>query len=180
VPPSRTPSVVADWRIERLERSHDRQTFARGRPLLDEFIVRLVSQYEKRNLGRTYVACRPGERQVIGYYTLASGAIAFQNLPEASARKLPKHPVPVVLLARLAVDRSAQGQGLGEGLLLDALGRCLGLADKIGIHAVEVDAIDQPAQAFYEKYGFTALPDSLLRLDLPLSTVRDALKPPGT
>ncbi len=171
---------MANWRIERLERSHERQSFACGKPPLDEFIVRLVSQYEKRNLGRTYVAVRPGERQVVGYYTLASGAIAFQNLPEVSARKLPKYPVPVVLLARLAVDGSAQGQGLSEGVLLDALDRCLGLADKVGIHAVEVGAIDQPAQAFYEKYGFTALLDSPLHLYLPLSTIRDALKPPGT
>ena len=167
---------MADWRIERLERSHERQAFACGKPPLDEFIVRLVSQYEKRNLGRTYVAVSQGERRVVGYYTLASGAIAFQNLPEATARKLPKHPVPVILLARLAVDRSAQGQGLGEGLLLDALDRSLGLADKVGIHAVEVDAIDEPARAFYEKYGFTALPDSPLHLYLPLSTIRDSLK----
>jgi GNAT superfamily N-acetyltransferase len=170
---------MADWRIERLERSHERSSFACGKPPLDEFIRRLVSQYEKRNLGRTYVAVRPGERQVIGDYTLASGAIAFQNLPASAAKKLPKHPVPVVLLARLAVDQSAQGQGLGEVLLIDALDRCLGRADKVGVHAVEVDAIDQPAGAFYEKYGFVALPDSQLHLFLPLSTIRDSMKPPG-
>ena len=166
---------MADWLIERLGRSHERPAFDCGKSPLDEFIARLVSQYEKRNLGRTYVAVRPGERRVIGYYTLASGAIAFQNLPEDSARKLPKHPVPVILLARLAVDRSAQGQGLGEGLLLDALSRCLGLADEVGVHAVEVDAIDRQARAFYEKYGFVPLPDSESHLFLPVSTMRDSL-----
>jgi GNAT superfamily N-acetyltransferase len=170
---------MAEWQIERLERSHDRTSFACGKPPLDEFIRRLVSQYEKRNLGRTYVAVRPGDRQVIGYYTLAAGAIAFQNLPAPAAKKLPKHPVPVVLLARLAVDQSAQGQGLGEALLIDALDRCLGLADQVGLHAVEVDAIDQPARAFYEKYGFVPLPDSPLHLFLPLGTIRDSLKRPG-
>ena len=86
-----------------------------------------------------------------GYYMLASGAIAFQNLPENAARKLPRHPVPVVLPARLAVDAQAQDQGLRENLLLDALGRCLGPADRLGVHAVEVDAIDPQAAAFYRK-----------------------------
>jgi GNAT superfamily N-acetyltransferase len=133
---------MADWQIERLERGHVRDVFSCGKPPLDEFIQRLVSQYEKRNLGRTYVAVRPGEKQVLGYYTLASGAIPFQNIPEPSARKLPRHPVPVILMARLAVDQSVQGQGWGEGLLTDALQRGLGLADKLGINAIEVDAID--------------------------------------
>src|SRR4051794_6762095 len=116
-----TPGVMTDWKIEWLDRTHDRDRFTCGKGPLDDFIRRLVSQYEKRNLGRTYVAARPAERTVCGYYTLASGAIEFQDLPQPSARKLPKHPVPVILLARLAVDRSAQGQGLGEALLLDAL-----------------------------------------------------------
>lgn len=163
-----------DWRIEPLGREHDRAAFSCGKPPLDDFIRRLVSQYEKRNLGRTYVAVRPGEARVCGYYTLASGAVAFEHLPEASAQKLPRHPVPVVLLARLAVDQTEQGRGLGERLLIDALRRCLELANRLGIHAVEVDAIDQPARAFYEKYGFVPLLDRELHLFLPIATIRDA------
>jgi GNAT superfamily N-acetyltransferase len=170
---------MADWQIERLDRSHDRGSFTCGKPPLDEFLRRLVTQYEKRNLGRTYVAVLPGEKRVSGYYTLASGAIAFQNLPEPTARKLPGHPTPVVLLARLAVDQRAQGQGLGETLLIDALGRCLGLAEEIGVHAVEVDAIDPQARAFYEKYGFVPLPDSELHLFLPIATIQDSMKRDG-
>jgi GNAT superfamily N-acetyltransferase len=166
---------MGDWRIEPLGRHHVREAFSCGKPPLDDFIRRLVSQYEKRNLGRTYVALQAGEKQVCGYYTLAASAVAFQNLPEASAGKLPKHPVPVILLARLAVDQAAQGQGLGEILLVDALRRCLGLADALGIHAVEVDAIDQQARAFYAKYGFVPLVDSELHLLLPVSTIRDGL-----
>jgi hypothetical protein len=119
-----------------------------GKPPLDDFILKLVSQYEKRNMGRTYVAVKPGEVQVRDYYTIASGAVPFLNLPAPSARKLLRHPVPVILLARLAVDHSAQGQKLVESLLLDALGRSLTLAEALGIHAVEVDAIDQQAKAF--------------------------------
>jgi len=141
---------MADWRIERLSRSHDRSGFSCGKPPLNEFLRTLVSQYEKRNLGRTYVAVLPGDTKVCGYYTLASGGIAFQ--------KLPRHPVPVVILARLAVARDAQKKGLGDALLLDALRRGVQLADQLGIHAVEVDAIDQQARKFYEKYGFVPLP----------------------
>jgi GNAT superfamily N-acetyltransferase len=167
---------MTDWHIERLDRSHDRSSFTCGKSPLDEFIRRLVSQYEQRDLGRTYVAVCPGEKQVSGYYTLASGAITFQNLPESTARKLPKHPLPVVLLARLAVDQATQGQGLGDALLIDALRHCVELADKVGIHAVEVDAIDRQARAFYEKYGFVPLPDSELHLFLPVATIRDSFK----
>ncbi len=169
---------MANWQIERLERAHVRDTFTCGEPPLDEFIRRLVSQYEKRNLGRTYVAVRPGEKQVLGYYTLASGSIAFQNLPESSARKLPRHPVPMILLARLAVDQSIQGQGWGEGLLIDAFQKSLGLADTLGIHAVEVDAIDQPAKSFYEKYGFLPLLDHAFHLFLPVATIQTAIQRP--
>jgi len=116
---------------------------------------------------------------VRGYYTIASGAVPFLNLPAPSARKLPRHPVPVILLARLAVDHSAQGQTLGESLLLDALGRSLTLAEALGIHAVEVDAIDQQAKAFYQKYGFQPLLDAELHLYLPVATIRDAFDRPS-
>jgi GNAT superfamily N-acetyltransferase len=167
---------MADWQIERLARHHERSGFSCGKPPLDDFILRLVTQYEKRNLGRTYVAVRQGESQIRGYYTLASGAVPFQNLPEPAAKKLPKHPVPVVLLARLAVDQSAQGQGLGEALLLDALRRSASLADKLGIHAVEVDAIDQQAKCFYEKHGFVPLLDDKLHLFLPTATIHDVFE----
>jgi predicted N-acetyltransferase YhbS len=86
---------------------------------------------------------------VIGYYTLAAGAVAFEHVPRGGSRKLPKHPVPVVLLARLAVDRSARGKGLGEALLLDALRRAVHLSANLGVHAVRVDALDDAAAAFY-------------------------------
>lgn len=165
---------MADWRIERLDRSHERAEFECGKPPLDDFIRKLVSQYEKRNLGRTYVVVRGEEKRVFGYYTLASGSVAFASLPEDAAKKLPRHPVPVVLLARLAVDKAARGQRLGEMLLVDALRRALSLADRVGVHAVEVDAIDAEAKAFYEKYGFVALHDQELHLYLPVTTIRTA------
>jgi GNAT superfamily N-acetyltransferase len=120
--------------------------------------------------------CDLAKKRVCGYYTLASSAVHFDHVPTALTRKLPKHPVPVVLLGRLAVDQSAQGQGLGETLLMDALKRCLDLSQQIGVHAVEVQAIDDSARAFYEKYGFVPLLDGALHLFLPLTTVETLLK----
>jgi GNAT superfamily N-acetyltransferase len=163
-----------DWRIERLGKQHDRSRFDCGKAPLDDFLRSLVSQYEKRNLGRTYVAVHPGENRVLGYYTLASRSISFQNLPAEAARKLPRHPLPVILPAHLAVDRSAQGSGLGRALLADALKRSLGLADRLGVHAVEVDAIDAAAKAFYQKFGFVPLLDNASHLYLPMVTIKSA------
>ncbi len=164
-----------DLRIEPLGRSHVRDRFDCGQPSLDDFLRALVTQYEKRNLGRTYVAVRGSDPRVLGYYTIASSALAFEALPSKIAKKLPRHPVPAVLIARLAVDRSAQGQRLGEKLLLDAFARCLELSERLGIHVVVVEAIDEQAKAFYEKYQFIALLDRPLHLYLPISTVRDVL-----
>lgn len=166
---------MTEWRIERLAPAHERSGFSCGKPPLDDFLRLRVSQYEKRNLGRTYVAVRPDEAQVYGYYTLASGAVAFEHLPDPTSRKLPRHPVPVILVARLAVDQRVHGQGLGETLLFDALHRSVELADKLGIYAVEVDAIDEAAKAFYLKYGFSTLLDNALHLFLPIATAKDAL-----
>jgi GNAT superfamily N-acetyltransferase len=166
-----------DWRVERLARTHIRDRFDCGQPSLNDFLRTLVGQYEKRNLGRTYVAVRGSDSQVYGYYTIASGAVAFDHLPAEAAKKPPRHPLPVVLVARLAVDRVAQGQRLGEKLLLDALARSVELSDQLGIHAVVVDAIDQQAKAFYQKYRFIPLLDSEFHLYLPITTVRTLLKP---
>jgi GNAT superfamily N-acetyltransferase len=164
-----------DVRIEPLGRSHVRDQFDCGRPSLNDFLRVLVTQYEKRHLGRTYVAVCGSDPRVLGYYTIASGSLAFEALPSKAAKKLPRHPVPTVLIARLAVDRTAQGQHLGEKLLLDALARCLELAARVGIHAVVAEAIDDQAKVFYEKYQFIALLDRPLHLYLPISTVRDVL-----
>ncbi len=168
-----------EWRIERWDRSHERGEFCCGKASLDDFLRSFVSQYEKRKLGRTYVAVRPGEKQVLGYYTLAAGSVSFQNLPSGAAKKLPRHPVPVVLLARLAVDQTTRGRGLGKELLTDALKRCLELSESLGMHAVEVDAIDEGAKAFYQKYGFVPLLDNDLHLYLPLATIADAFVKKG-
>jgi len=167
---------VDEWRIERLDRGHVREGFDCGKPSLNDFLRALVSQYEKRNLGRTYVALQGEDRRVLGYYSLASGGMEAASLPANQAKKLPRHDVPVILLARLAVDQSVHGKGLGGLLLRDAMTRSLDLSEKLGIHAVVVDALDAGAKAFYERFGFMPLADDEMRLFLPLSTIRSAAK----
>ena len=162
---------MAEWRIEPLRASHERGEFSCGKASMDAFLRLRASQYEKRRLGRTYVALFPGATTVAGYYTLAAGAIAVANLPPEAGKRLPKHPVPVILLGRLAVDQRARGQGLGKALLRDALRRSLELSEKLGLFAVEVLAIDVEAKEFYTKYGFVPLADNDLHLFLPIRTI---------
>lgn len=166
---------MVDWIIEPFGKAHDRSAFTCGKPSLDDFIRTRSSQYEKRRLGKTFVVVSKGKKLVIGYYTLAAGAVRFEHLPTEASRKLPKHPIPVILLARLAVDQSAQGKRLGEGLLLDAFQRSLDLSGNLGAHAVEVNALDDSAAAFYVKYGFTPLLDNPKHLYLPLATIEKVL-----
>jgi predicted N-acetyltransferase YhbS len=120
-------------------------------------------QYEKRNLGCTYVAVGNADQTVPGYYALENGSIEVASLPAKQPQKLPRHAVPVVLLARLAVGRGVHGQGLGGLLLRDVLVRSLDLAKKPSIHAVIVDAIDAEAKTFYERFGFLTLADGTMR-----------------
>src|SRR5271168_4307035 len=96
---------------------------------------------------------------VVGYYAISTHGVRREDLPDDQAKGLPRIDVPVVLLGRLAVDRSAQGCGLGSLLLMDALRRIELLSDEVGIRAVEVDAIDDAARNFYLKFGFMPLID---------------------
>ena len=166
---------MVDRIVEPFQKRHDRDGFACGQATLDDFLRTRVTQYDKRRLGRTFVAVARGEVKILGYYTLAAGSVSFDKLPADAARKLPKHPVPVVLLARLAVDLTTQGTRLGELLLLDALHRALGVAAGLGVYTVEVDAIDDRAAAFYRKYGFTPLLDDPHHLYSSIATVEALL-----
>lgn len=160
------------WRIERLGGAHDRTRFDCGKPPLDEFLKRLAGQYERRDFAAVYVAVSPPGNVVQGYYSLSSGAVDLQALPEAVRKKLPHHPVPVVHLGRLAVDRNARGQGLGRHLLVDSLRICAELSAKVAVYAVEVHAIDDEARGFYQKYGFEPLADNAFHLYLSMNAVR--------
>lgn len=161
------------WIIEKLDAHHDRAAFACGVAELDDYLRRFAGQNEKRGISQHFMAVAvAGDGRILGYYALSAGAVAFDLLPEELKKKLPRYPVPVAHLGRLAVDRSMQGRGLGEDLQIDALARIGRAAEEIGIHAVEVVAIDDRARTFYEKYGFVPLKDDDRHLYLPLSAVR--------
>lgn len=158
-------------RFERLARRHDRGGFSCGRKPLDDFLRFLSGQYGRRSLARTYVGVEGEAPRVLGYYSLSAGSLEVADLPEIQAHRLPEHPVPVVLLARLAVDSRAQRRGLGRDLLVDALARVAAVAEIVGIHAVEVEALDQTAANFYRKYGFVDLRDDPHHLYYPVSSI---------
>lgn len=157
-------------RIERLTRQHDRNAFDCGEPSLNAFLQRVALQQDERGLGRTFVAVEEGEARILGYYTLATGKVNFENVP--TNKKLPPHmPVPVVLLGRLAVDNSGKGTGLGKLLLLHALWRSSLVARQAGVYAVEVDALNEAAARFYAKYGFMPLLDNPRHMYMPMKTI---------
>ena len=135
-----------------------------------------MSQYEKRRLGRTYVATEPGQHRIAGHYTLAAGALNVSCLPSALRKKLPKHPIPTIHLGRLAVDQAFRGRRLGETLLFHALQAALSSSEKIGACVVDVWSIDDEARAFYLKYGFVSLEDDLHHLYLPMATIAAMFK----
>jgi GNAT superfamily N-acetyltransferase len=166
------------WKIERLGASHDRTAFDCGNPVLTDWMKQRAGQFEKRDLARTYVATRSGDRIVLGYYAISNHRVTHESLPAEEAKGLPRLDVHVVLLGRLAVDRSVQGRGLGSLLLIDALRRARHLAEHVGIRAVEVDAIDDSARRFYLKFGFVPLLDDPNHLFLSMHVIRKLGLPP--
>jgi len=155
--------------IEPRGRHHDKAPFSCGVESLDVYLRRHASQDVKRRISRVFVARYPDNpMRIVGYYTLSSLSIDLSASPENTARKLPKHPLFAALIGRLAVDASAQHQGIGKMLLCNAIKRTLAVSNDIGIYAMVVDAINQDATSFYMRYGFSRLSDSSNRLLLPL------------
>ena len=162
----------ASWRLEPLARTHDRSQFQCGEPALDEYLSRFARQNHESGVARTIVAIDGNNPdRIAGYYSLAVGAIDRAHLPPSAAKRLPNFPLPIARLARLAVDQSQQGRGLGEHLLMDALARCHRVAEEVGIVAVIIDAKHERARAFYERYEFDSLPDHRLTLWLPAAAL---------
>jgi GNAT superfamily N-acetyltransferase len=166
------------WIFEPLGKRHDRAKFDCGVPVLNEWLAQRAGQFDRKDLARTYVAIRPHETTVLGYFALSSHAVQFESLPADQAKGLPRLDIPVALIGRLAVDRQVQGQGLGAELLMDAFRRIHQLAEQIGIKAVEVDAIDDSAKRFYKKHGFVDLLDDPHHLFLPMRVLRALKLPP--
>lgn len=140
--------------VEALREDHRLDDFASGVEVLDRWLRQSARTAAAAGTAATYVLCR-GDR-VVGYYALAMSSVAHAGAPARLRRGMPD-PVPVVLLARLALDRTERGTGLGGDLLIDALRRCVRGAREFGGRAVVVDAIDADAAAFYRHFGFLEL-----------------------
>lgn len=141
--------------IRALQQSDDRSRFGSGEPDLDRFLQKYAGQNQFRHhIGTTYVAVERG--RIVGYLTVAAGQVEIDELPPATHRKLPRYPLPILRLARLAVDESARGQGLGKALLRFALNLAVRMASDYGCVGVVVDA-KPGAVDFYERFGFMRL-----------------------
>ncbi len=164
--------MTPPWTVVPLVREHERSAFDCGEDSLNDYLKKFAKQHAEKDIGRTFVAVSAPAGTVMGYYSLCSGSIDFENLPPEVSRKLPRYPLPTAHLARLAIDKSCQGKGLGSFLLIDFIKRVLRLADEIGICAITVDALHQRARDFYLKFGFQRLLDDELHLFLMMGTAR--------
>jgi GNAT superfamily N-acetyltransferase len=159
--------------IEKLDRRHNVDPFDCGTEPLNQFLVRYALQNQNAGSSQTYVGL--SGQLIVGYYTLVVGEVAYERAADRLKKGLARHPVPVMVLARLAVARSQQGKGLGSGLLKDALLRTLQAADIVGIRAFVVHAKDDAARAFYERYDFEPPPTDPYRLFILLKDARASL-----
>lgn len=150
--------------IEPLAEHHDTGSFDCGKPELTEWLRRYALVNQRARAARTFVVHRQG--RVVGYYALAAASVVHAEAPRRVSKGLARHPIPVFLLARLAVDLSEQGAGLGGALLKDALLRAAGAAEEIGARALLVHAMDDEARRFYEHFGFEPSPTDPLHLFL--------------
>ncbi len=159
-----------DYLIEPLGSHHDRSDFYCGVESLDTYFQRQAGQDARKYVAAPFVLVDTSSCKVAGYYTLSAMNINISDLPPQITKKLPKYPVlTATLLGRLAVDQNYQGKGLGERLLMDALHRSW--QNEIATMAVVVDAIDESAYAFYERYQFMRLSNSPNQLFLPMATI---------
>lgn len=161
--------------VEKLSPDHELSAFSCGTPALDTWLKRFARQNQAAGASRTYVVHRAN--RVVGYYALAAGGIERQEAPDRVSRGLARHPLPVVIVARLAVDQTEQGSGLGRALLKDALLRIANAANVIGVRAVLVHAKDENARRFYERFDFEPSPIDPLQLFL---LVKDLKRAAGT
>jgi GNAT superfamily N-acetyltransferase len=163
---------VALSRPELLADHHDLENFASGEASLDEWLRRRARANQLSGASRCYVVSE--DDRVVGYYALASGAVATEVVPGRFRRNMPD-PVPVVILGRLAVDRAWQGRSLGRGLFQDAARRVVQAADTIGIRGILVHAISEQARNFYLALGFDECPGQPMMLVVTLADLGAAL-----
>jgi GNAT superfamily N-acetyltransferase len=162
--------VRSEQRVEKLRGDHPIATFDCGNEPLNRYLVRYALQNQQAGAAQTYVGL-VGE-SIVGFYTLAVGQISREEAPERLIKGLARHPVPVMLLARLAADRRWHGRGVGKALLKDTMLRTLQAADIAGIRAMAVHAKDEQAGSFYERFDFVRSPTDPMHLFVLMKDVR--------
>ena len=160
--------------VEKLRREHVLDAFDCGQPDLNRWLIRHALQNQGSNAAQTYVGIVDGV--VVGYYSLAVGQVEHQDAPERLAKGLARHAIPIMLLARLAVQTEWQRRGVGRALLSDAVLRTLQAADLAGIRALAVHAKDDWARLYYEQFDFVASPTDPLHLFVLLKDIRKQLQ----
>lgn len=163
--------------IELLDRRHDTDAFDCGVHALNDYLRTYALASQRAGSGRTYVLAM--ESRVFAYYTLAPAGVSPQGVPARVARGQAAHDIPVILLARLAVDRDRQGHGIGALMLRDAVLRALAGAEVIGGRALLVHAATSRAAGFYRHFGFEPSPTSPMHLYLLMKDIRRTLDASG-
>ena len=161
------------YSIRRFDKTVDTASFSCGQPQLDEYLRRYASQDIKRNVARVFVATPVDDtEQLAGFYTLSAGSVNCSDLPLLLAKTLPRYPVPIALIGRLAVDSHFQGKGLGSILLADACQKVAKASTTLAVMGIVVNAKDKMAAGFYQHFGFIPLPGQPDRLLLPVTVFR--------
>jgi GNAT superfamily N-acetyltransferase len=159
---------------EALAVHHALESFDCGRTALNDWLIRHARQAQGSGSARTFVVA--DDRRVVAYYSLAVGQIDTADVPERVRKGMGQYPIPVILLARLAVDDSYQGQGIGTGLLRDAIRRTLAVAEQVGVRAIMTQPIDEAASRFYQTFGFIRSPTAANHWLLLLKDARRLLE----
>jgi len=155
--------------IAALDVNHKRKAFDCGETSLNTYLQQYARQNIKHRINKVFVATPVDcATKILGYYTLSAGSIGVHDLPLAQKRRLPKYPIPVALLGRLAIDKPYQGQGLGSILIADAIQRVEQASEVLAVYAIAVDALNPSAAKYYRQFGFIAFSEQPLKLFLPL------------
>ncbi len=164
------------FKIEELRREHNRHGFDCGNDALNSYLIKIARQHLNKGISKTFVIIDdPFPDVILGFYTLTACEIHAGKLPRKYAKKFPSK-IPAAKLARLAVSKQRQRQGIGSLMMIDAMKRVITVSEQLGITGFFVDAKDSDAKTYYLRYGFIELPDNPLEMFLPASTLRDALK----
>lgn len=156
-----------------LDAGHMLESFDCGKPVLNEWLIRHARQAQSSGSARTFVVL--DDQRLVGYFSLTVGQVDVLTAPERISRGMGRYPIPVAILARMAVSSVDQGRGIGVGMLREAIARTLTVADQVGVRALLTHPLDEEAARFYRRFGFESSPASESQLLLLLKDARKLL-----